>query len=66
MTRDELLELVTRITECKYSSEEEADNDIQKLRDNVMDPYASDHIFYADMTPEQIVDKILSYKPIIL
>ncbi len=39
---------------------------ILKLEQNVIDPYISDYIYYDDLTPEQIIDKALAYKPIFL
>ena len=39
---------------------------IFKLEQNVIDPDISDYIYYDDLTPEQIVDKALAYKPILL
>ena len=67
MERVDLIALVTRIKESKYSSENEAEIDIDFLTRNSIDPYAMDYIFqkeYEDLSPEEIVDKILSYKPI--
>ncbi|WP_175676368.1 hypothetical protein [Burkholderia ambifaria] len=66
MNRDELIVLVGRMRESNYSSAEEAESDIEILNNNVMDPYAMDYIFqkeYEDMSLEEVVDKILSYKP---
>ncbi|VWD19690.1 hypothetical protein BCO71171_03112 [Burkholderia contaminans] len=67
MNRDELIVLVGRMRESNYSSDEEAENDIEILNKSVLDPYAIDYIFqkeYEDMSLDEIVDKILSYKPI--
>ncbi|UEP37246.1 hypothetical protein LL998_26820 [Burkholderia ambifaria] len=67
MNRDELIVLVGRMRESNYSSDEEAESDIEILNNNVMDPYALDYIFqkeYENMSLEEVVDKILSYKPI--
>ena len=58
----EVMEPFTR--ECKYASEAEADRDIMLLEKGVIDPYISDYIFYDNLTPEEIADKALSYKPI--
>ena len=33
------------------------------LCENSLDPYVTDHIFYNDLTPEEVVEKIISYKP---
>ncbi|WP_175702847.1 hypothetical protein [Burkholderia ambifaria] len=65
MNRDELIVLVGRMRESNYSSDEEAESDIEILNNNVMDPYAMDCIFqkeYEAMSLEEVVDKILSYK----
>ncbi|ALL64727.1 hypothetical protein K788_00011750 [Paraburkholderia caribensis MBA4] len=67
MERNDLIALVNRIKESTYSSEEDADLDIDMLTKNTIDPYAMDYIFqkeYEDLSSEEIVDKILSYKPI--
>lgn len=36
----------------------------ERLMKNVPDPRVTNHIFYADLTPEEVVDKALAYKPI--
>lgn len=67
MERNDLIALVNRIKESTYSSEEEADLDIDILIKNTIDPYAMEYIFqkeYEDLSSEEIVDKILSYKSI--
>ncbi|WP_175699495.1 hypothetical protein [Burkholderia ambifaria] len=67
MNRDELIVLVGRMRESNCSSDEEAESDIEILNKNVMDPYAMDYIFqkeYENMSLEEVVGKILSYKPI--
>ncbi len=65
MSRNELIELVKKIIDCE-GTEEEIDKMILKLEQNVIDPYISDYIYYDDLTPEQIIDKALAYKPIFL
>lgn len=67
MNRDELIVLVGRMRESNYTSDEEAENDIEILNKNVLDPYAMDYFFqkeHEDMSLEEVVDKILSYRPI--
>ncbi|MBN3839781.1 hypothetical protein [Burkholderia sp. Ac-20349] len=67
MNRDELIVLVGRVRESNYTSDEEAEIDIEILNKNVLDPYAMNYIFqkeYEDMSLEEVVDKILSYMPI--
>ena len=63
-TREQIIETVKRIQACKYASEADADRDIKLLEKGVLDPYISDYIFYDDLTPEEIADKALAYKPI--
>lgn len=65
-TREEIIERVARIKKCEYSSEEESVKDIMELEKGVIDPNISDYIFYDELTPEEIADKALSYKPILL
>jgi hypothetical protein len=65
MDRNELIKLVEKILDCE-GTEEEVDEMIFKLEQNVIDPDISDYIYYDDLTPEQIVDKALAYKPILL
>ena len=65
MSRNELIELVKKVIDCE-GTEEEIDKMILKLEQNVIHPYISDYIYYDDLTPEQIIDKALAYKPIFL
>ena len=64
MTREELIELVIEIIQVKGKTEEQLNILLERLESNVPDPNVSDLIYYEDLTPEQIVDKALSYKPI--
>ena len=63
-TREQIIEIVKRIKECKYASEADADRDIKLLEKGVLDPDISDYIFWDNMTPEEIADKALSYRSI--
>lgn len=63
MTREELIELVGKIARSE-GTEQELDDMLDLLMNNVPDPHVANHIFYDDLTPEEIVDKALSYKPI--
>ena len=66
MEKEELIELVKKI-QAVEGSEEEIDGMIDEFLENVPDPNASDYIFekeYEDLTPQEIVDKALSYRPI--
>ena len=65
LTREELIDLVNKIIECE-GSEEEIDEMIEIVKRNVPHPEISDLIYWneEELTPEQIVDKALNYKPI--
>ncbi|MEG0296702.1 MAG: bacteriocin immunity protein [Clostridium sp.] len=65
LTREELINLVNRIVECE-GAEEEIDEMIEVVKRNVPHPEISDLIYWneEELTPEQIVDKALEYKPI--
>ena len=63
MTRDEMISLVKTIMNAR-GSENDIDGAIELLERNVPHPNVSDLIFYNDLTPEEIVDRALSYKPI--
>ena len=65
MDRMELIEVVRKIMNCE-GSEEEQDDLLKVLEGNVLDPRVSYYIFYEDNTPEEVVDKALAYKPILL
>lgn len=39
---------------------------LKKLECGVLDPEISNYIYYSEMTPEEIADKALAYKPIYL
>jgi hypothetical protein len=65
--REELFKLVEKILAGAYSSEEEADADIERLTDNVLDPAAMDYLFqkeYKNLSAAEIVEKIMAYQPI--
>lgn len=63
--RGELIALVHRIV-AGDGSEDQINEWIRTIERNVPDPNVSDLVFYPEkpMTPEEIVDKALSYKPI--
>ncbi|MGN7358472.1 bacteriocin immunity protein [Paenibacillus sp. SAF-054] len=67
LSRDELIILVSKIMSGE-GSEPEIDEMLDLLERNVPDPHVSDLIFWSDIeySPEEIVDKAMSYKPIIL
>jgi hypothetical protein len=66
MSREQLIVLVDRIMKCD-GTEEEIDEMIELLEKNVADPEVSDLIFVGQpKTPQEIVDRALSYKSIML
>ena len=65
MTREELILLVDKIMKCQ-GSEKEIDEMMELLEKNVIDSEVSNYIFYEENTPEEVIDKALAYKPIIL
>lgn len=77
LTRAELIDLVRKIKEFDGSINPAHDYQIEwleTLKQNVPDPCVSNYIFWSrdytspprELTPEEIIDKALSYKPIIL
>ncbi|APM39450.1 bacteriocin immunity protein [Clostridium kluyveri] len=65
LTREELISLVSKIVECE-GTEEEIDEMIEIVKRNVPHPEVSDLIYWneEELTPKQIVDIALAYKPI--
>ncbi|WP_428817861.1 bacteriocin immunity protein [Clostridium butyricum] len=65
LTREELINLVNKIIECE-GLEVEIDEMIEVVKRNVPYPDISDLIYWSEdeLTPEQIIDKALNYKPI--
>lgn len=63
LTRDELIDLVKKIF-ASNGSEEEISDLIDLLKRNVPHPSPGNLIYWEDLTPEEVVDKSLSYKPI--
>lgn len=64
LSRDEIINLIEKITNCDNNSEEEIDGLIDKLEQGVLDPQISDYIFWNEMSSEEIAEKALEYKPI--
>ena len=62
-SHSELVELVRKIMNCE-GGEEELNDDINLFNESVPHPDASDLIFYSEeeLTPEEVVDKALSYR----
>lgn len=64
MERKELIDLIEQIK--NFEGTEEEDILLEKLQNLVLDPEISDYIYWTDMSSEEIADKVLAYKPIIL
>lgn len=62
MTREELINLVKELYNSKGETEE--DRLLSLLEKNVPHPEVSDLIYWEDLTPEEVVDRALAYKPI--
>lgn len=65
LSREELIELATKIIECE-GTEEEIDNMIEIVEKNTSCPDLIDLIYWNDdnLTSEQIIDTAMNYKPI--
>ena len=66
MTRTELIELAKKIQNVSGATEAEDDELLELFLANVPDPNASNYFFeleYDGLSPEEIVDKALAYKP---
>lgn len=68
MTKEELIELVRKISEAEFETEEQYNEAHDLFLSNVPDPEASRFIYNGkpSLTPKEIVEKALAYKPIIL
>ena len=64
MTREELIELVIQIMDVENNTEVEIDRLLDELKVNVPHPSPANLIYHEELTPEEIVDQALSYKPI--
>lgn len=60
-----LIKLIDQLRNFEGSEEDEAVF-LEKLVNLVTDPNISDYIYWTNMSSEEIDDKVLSYKPIIL
>jgi len=65
LDRSSLIKLIEQLRNFE-GSEEDEDASLERLEDLVTDPNISDYIYWTDMSPEEIADKVLSYKSIIL
>jgi hypothetical protein len=67
LTKSQLIKLVGKIIAGDYDTEEDVNAMIFLLESNVPDPEVVNLIKKSDFfTPEQIVEKAMSYKPICL
>ena len=66
-TNEHCLQAIERLMEA-IGTEKEQNADLNFLRQNIADPKITDYIFHIkmEMTAEQILEKGLSYKPIVL
>ncbi|MCG7406524.1 hypothetical protein MH117_03775 [Paenibacillus sp. ACRRX] len=65
ITKDELIELVRRILDIETYGNDTSFY-LEVLTANMMMPDISDLIYYQDLSPEEIIEEGLKYKPIIL
>ena len=65
LERKELIDLIEQIKKFE-GTEEEEEVLLERLQNMVLDPEVSDYIYWTDMSSEEIADKVLAYKPIIL
>ncbi|XOK60360.1 e9imm peptide [Paenibacillus elgii] len=67
LSREELIELVEQVMQCS-GEEWELDIWLDMITSSVADPGISNYIFWSDedLSAEEIVDKALAYKPILL
>ena len=65
-SKEQIINLINQILDVENHTEDEINRLVEKLESGVIDPNISDYIFWDNLTPEQIADKALSYKPICL
>ena len=65
LERKELIDLIEQIKSFE-GTEREEDALLENLENMVLDSEISDYIYWTDMSSEEIADKVLAYKPIIL
>ena len=65
LERKELIDFIEQIKNFE-GTEREEDALLENLENMVLDPKISDYIYWTDMSSEEIADKVLAYKPIIL
>lgn len=65
LNREEIISLIQKIR-TEDLSEEQEDAILEELEKGVLDPDISDYIYWSELSAEEIADKVLNYKPIIL
>ena len=65
LDRKELIDLIKELKNF-CGTEREEEKLLEKLESLVLDPEISDYIYWTDMNSEEIADKVLNYKSIIL
>jgi hypothetical protein len=75
LTREQLIEIVGKIMRCDPPDDAEQDKLLWLFENNVLHPRASSFIYFPEhelgsgyegrsLTPEEVVDHVLAYKPI--
>lgn len=64
LDRNRIIELVGMIRKWDFSSEEETIATMIELEEGVPDPEVANYVHLTSMTPAEIADKVLGYKPI--
>lgn len=65
LERKELIDFIEQIKNFE-GTEREEDALLENLENMVLDSEISDYIYWTDMSSEEIADKVLACKPIIL
>jgi len=65
LDRKELIDLIEKLKNFS-GTEREEEKLLEKLESLVLNPEISDYIYWTDMNSEEIADKVLNYKSIIL
>ena len=64
MERRELIDIVRELYNSEGKTEVEENSLLDLLEKNVPHPEVSDLIYWHDLTPEEVVDRALAYKPL--
>lgn len=65
LSKEELIELVKKLRETNIT-DEQADILYKTIRQTVIDPNVWNLVFFTELSPEEVIEKALEYKPIIL